>query len=121
MATSTIKNIPTIVEAGIDGIWRYRKWSDGVAECWGCQTKTMSGVSQTAPFSGYEYDFGMIAFPTGLFITVPIANVSGKVGSSYNVVSYANVYQAGVSVALQSNASSSYTCNAYIQAKGRWK
>lgn len=33
--------IPVIVDSGISGIWTYRKWSDGTAECWG----------------NYEYEF----------------------------------------------------------------
>ena len=34
--------IPMIVDSGISGIWTYRKWSDGTAECWG----------------NYKYSFG---------------------------------------------------------------
>ena len=34
--------IPVIVDSGISGIWTYRKWSDGTAECWG----------------NYKYSFG---------------------------------------------------------------
>ena len=30
-----LKNIVHIVESGTSGIWNYRKWSDGTAECWG--------------------------------------------------------------------------------------
>ena len=37
-----IKNKPTdyVVEQGILGVWDYRKWSSGVAECWGIVTYT---------------------------------------------------------------------------------
>lgn len=35
--------IPIIEEYGTSGIWTYRKWSDGTAECWG----------------NYEYKFGI--------------------------------------------------------------
>ena len=24
-----------VVEQGTDGIWTYRKWNSGIAECWG--------------------------------------------------------------------------------------
>ena len=29
-----------IVEQGTSGIWTYRKWNSGVAECWGYWTTT---------------------------------------------------------------------------------
>lgn len=32
--------IDRIVEAGTSGIWRWRKWRSGLAECWGAQTYT---------------------------------------------------------------------------------
>lgn len=32
--------IDRIVEAGTSGIWRWRKWRSGFAECWGAQTYT---------------------------------------------------------------------------------
>ena len=37
-----IKNKPTdyVVEQGILGVWNYRKWASGDAECWGMTTYT---------------------------------------------------------------------------------
>ena len=73
------------------------------------------------PFSGYSYDFGTISYPNNFFIAEPTAVVSGRIGGLFNVVSYSNVYQVGVSVSLQSNANGSQTCYAYIYAIGKWK
>lgn len=32
-----------IEEEGTDGIWTYRKWTSGIAECWGSKEYTVSG------------------------------------------------------------------------------
>lgn len=28
-------SVPIVIESGTSNIWTYRKWSDGVLECWG--------------------------------------------------------------------------------------
>lgn len=58
-----------IVEQGTEDIWTYRKWSNGIAECWGRRTGT----------AGITVQWGQIYFanafsqslPTGLFTEVP--------------------------------------------------
>ena len=110
-----------VVEQGTNGIWNYRKWDSGIAECWGTTSKSISGVSKTAPFSGYCYEIGVVAFPTGLFISTPTATVSGRLDSNYVCVSYSPVSTSSVSVELQANVSGTRTAYAYINALGRWK
>lgn len=34
----TLIKRPHVVEQGTSGDWMYRKWSDGIAECWGRQS-----------------------------------------------------------------------------------
>ena len=111
----------TVVDIGTDGIWTYRKWNSGVAECWGTKTATLSGSSAVAPFSGYCYAFGAITFPSALFNAIPTVNVNGKRASNYVVVSYCSPSSTGVSVELQSSVSGSASCSAYIHAVGTWK
>lgn len=110
-----------IVEQGTSGIWTYRKWNSGVAEIWGTSEQTVTGVSKTSPFAGYCYSMGQLVYPTGFFISPPCAHVSGRVGTSYMVVSYSASYQTAVSVELQSNSSGTQTCRAYVYSIGRWK
>ena len=55
--TSTITNLPRIVEQGTEGGWTYRKWSDGTSEAW----KSIGIVTQsTGAYSN--------PFPRGLFV-----------------------------------------------------
>jgi hypothetical protein len=71
--------VPTLVAQGTAGIWTYRTWSDGTAECWG-----KKDVSVTFPSSanwGGLYTTGAISgsnisFPFGLFAETPVVNAS---------------------------------------------
>lgn len=110
-----------IVEQGTSGIWTYRKWNSGVAECWGLHSKTISGVSGSTPFSGYCFAFGSISFPTSFFNATPVVSVAGQVASNYMCVCYNSASSTGVNVELQSNVSGSRTCVVHIYAIGKWK
>ena len=76
--------VPTIVEQGTTASgWTYRKWSDGVAECW--TSKTFTGVAVTNAW-GSMYASGAISgsnltFPTNLFVATPTVNTSLATGS----------------------------------------
>lgn len=119
--TSTIRNLPSIVEQGTSGIWTYRKWSDGTAECWGRDVRSITGTSATAPWTGYMFNVGSLNYPSNLFVEVPTVTVTGAVGAEYCVVSYARGYLALVSIALTSNRSGSQTCTSNVHAIGRWQ
>ena len=41
-----------VIEQGTDDIWTYRKWSSGIAECWGAWYGTLSHYSTYAGFYG---------------------------------------------------------------------
>jgi len=43
-----------IVEQGTSGIWRYRKWNSGAAECWGKYTASIAVNTQSAGYGGYR-------------------------------------------------------------------
>lgn len=66
-----------VVEQGTDGIWTYRKWSDGTAECWGGQSWTISSWSA---WNGWYYSTASPTtnFPTGLFVSAPFLTASGR-------------------------------------------
>lgn len=78
MATSTIENLPSIVEHGTSGIWTYRKWSDGTSECWGAVTWTTTYSSWSGIY--YSNESPAQDYPSGLFIEKPIENVTLQCG-----------------------------------------
>ena len=54
--------IDYIVEQGVSGIWTYRKWASGFAECWGTYTNTISG-STVSNGNYINYPFTFTAVP----------------------------------------------------------
>ena len=115
--------IDWIVEEGTSGIWTYRKWNSGIAECWGVQSN--SGTF-SAWGSVYAHDIPQVAFPVGLFVSLDFDTVSVKCTSGNTV---ASVNADGGTI----NNASSATCirgtnltgtlNFYARryAIGRWK
>lgn len=69
-----------VVEQGTSGIWRYRKWSSGTAECWGAvkHAITFSGtwgnISTGPDLPAYSYPFTFTARPIE---TATLTNASG--------------------------------------------
>lgn len=126
-------SVPTIVAQGTAGIWTYRTWSDGTAECWGKKdvsvtfpsTANWGGLYTTGAISGSN-----ISFPFGLFAETPVVNASLLIRSSGGILmapggagsNIANMDQTGVyEIARGSYVSGTqyYTIN--YDVKGRWK
>lgn len=71
-----------VVEQGTSGIWTYRKWNSGIAECWGTYTNSIAITTSSAAYGGYRS--GQIAAPNFPFtfasaptITATSANGGG--------------------------------------------
>ena len=60
-----------VVEQGISGIWTYRKWSSGIAECWGMISWSVTGWTAWGSLYYSTYS-GTVNYPNGLFISAPI-------------------------------------------------
>lgn len=59
-----------IVEQGTDGIWTYRKWNSGIAECWGIdEYNTTGAVSWGGVY--YQTPNRTLNFPSLLFTQTP--------------------------------------------------
>lgn len=61
-----------VVEQGISGIWIYRKWNSGIAECWGKGNVPLTCTNQQG--NTYFSDNKSIALPSGLFTQAIMAN-----------------------------------------------
>ena len=63
-------SVDYIVESGDSGIWYYRKWNGGKAECWCKASKTITGWSSWG--SLYESTPAIqVSYPSGLFLNPP--------------------------------------------------
>ena len=54
-----------IVDEGTEGMWRYRKWNSGIAECWGKHKFT--NIPVTAWGNIYMASCGSVNFPASFF------------------------------------------------------
>lgn len=63
-----------VIEQGTSGIWTYRKWNSGVAECWGVETSSSTASTEGGLFFRVVYS----TFPTSFFIDVPVVEVTAK-------------------------------------------
>ena len=114
-----------ITAQGTTGVWTWRKWSSGIAECWGVQSYDTIDVSSEWG-SIYESDGRKLAFPSGLFTAAP----------EYCAITYGGGSLAVLSIELLGLPSNSETqtfyltratagtiINVKIQAHtiGRWK
>lgn len=110
-----------VVDQGTSGIWSYRKWNSGFAECWGTYTASIAITTAAAAYGGYrsaqitapDFPFAFASAPT---ITATSANGGGHwvnniTSSIINVKFYLSI---GASSAA-ANRSISFHVN------GKWK
>ena len=111
------KATPHIIDSGKSGIWSYRKWSNGIAECWGNVTESLSGM--TAYNNQYVKNGNNISYPANLFVSFPTVNANCY-GPRYchltvheTNTSYVSFYY----IALSNDVENTWV---FIHAIGRW-
>lgn len=113
-----------IVEQGISGIWTYRKWNSGIAECWGKQSETVDITTAFGNMYRTQSVSIMSNYPNGLFNAPPILTYS--VESNVSVIATPND-TLGTSTSTQSvqilrpTSRASTNVTIYWIAKGQWK
>ena len=60
-----------IVDQGTSGIWTYRKWRTGVAECWTTQTYTTAKATTEWGNVHYSVLTSILTFPSDFFMETP--------------------------------------------------
>ena len=109
-----------VVEQGTTGIWTYRKWNSGIAECWG--TASVSVLCKNQSGSGYFTDDLTIALPTGLFAENGVVNLNCHDYWCWVAMAYmSQAENVKFRIARSSDYQTVFTSNVDISAKGRWK
>ena len=112
-----LMGIDFIVEQGTNGIWTYRKWNSGVAECWCTDSSHSTGSSTTTNFS--------ISLPSGLFTVKPVVVMSqGTAGTVDSRVNYVNVTGTSPNFNIDCwiySSGTSKVVTLFIHSIGRWK
>ena len=60
-----------ITEEGTEGIWTWRKWASGVAECWGTMTQNITSWSAWGSLYEGIASSHTATYPNGLFTSTP--------------------------------------------------
>lgn len=116
-----LENIPHIIESGTDGIWSYRKWSDGTAECWGKSSVSADTSTQWAGY--YTGVFGAINYPSNLFVEEPVLNCTLKTTSypGHMFLGSDGSKSSTGGIALACHDKRTVSGYLHLTAKGKWK
>lgn len=117
-----VSSVDYVVEEGTSGIWTYRKWNSGIAECWGEYPLAYTSFLAWGSALYYTQPYRSLSFPSGLFVDIPVVNgarvrgVDGWFGvESINKDTLNNLYM------MRPTSVGAGTTNIGIIAKGRWK
>lgn len=116
----TVSNITDfIIEQGTSGIWTYRKWNSGIAECWGKGNVSVTCTNQSG--SVYFSDNKGIALPSGLFTQVIMGNA--ECGDPWCWTNNVGVGTSYIYFKIVKGASYSteFSPDLHLMVKGRWK
>ena len=104
-----------VVEEGTNGIWSYRKWSNGDAECWGMFIKSVAAGAADST-SIYHYPFTFTALPVSL---VSIACGGADLYRGHFERQGTTAAQVRVTLINKHTAAVNFT--AFVYSKGKWK
>lgn len=114
-----------VIEQGTSGVWTYRKWASGIAECWGEDAFSISGWKAWG--SLYEStNTYQATYPSELFIDIPLCKISvsrtNNIGTcGLDIFSGASKTQTPICYALRPSTGATGTIHLSLFARGRWK
>lgn len=113
-----------VVEQGTSGIWTYRKWNSGIAECWG--TDTRSNVASTTAWGNLYYGTLVASsWPSSIFTAAPsMCSIHGRVnGGNGWITQTTNMSSSSVGTCyvITPTSTTLSSVNLNIYAIGSWK
>ena len=113
-----------ITEEGTEGIWTWRKWASGVAECWGTMTQNITSWSQWGTLYEGIASTHTATYPNGLFTSTPNLWASHKgsvIGCFVEVYGQGSATTTPQVYAVRPTTSQTPTVYFSLYAKGVWK
>lgn len=107
-----------VVEQGTSGIWTYRKWNSGIAECWGYWSAENASGNRRALEINLPFAFASTKYNVGVSLGNNGGTVSGVFGDFDTA---ANRQHTTTKFIFSWIGSYSYTVGFYFDVKGRWK
>ena len=121
----TEPEVDYVIETGVDGIWSYRKWHSGLAECWGSASISSDVQSEyenlaiyydTDAIKSIKYPITFKSRPTELTSIQSPSGVVWLAGRSNNSTTKTGTYNL---LSLDKLASATYTIA--FNVTGRWR
>lgn len=111
-----------IVDEGTSGMWTYRKWASGAAECWGVHNTTYTTTMASNGNYAVSGDLNL-TFPTGLFLASGVCTNLTALGGGYpDVVISQYTGGSGLTFRLRTEwAVSDMGIWLQCQVRGKWK
>lgn len=119
----TIQTADYITEIGTSGVWTYRKWNSGIAECWLTNGYMASGVptSMTANGALYESNVMNITLPAGLFISTPNVSIDTQQGGGMWFKATGDTTNTTITYEMLRTNNTKAAARLTCQCKGKWK
>lgn len=110
-----------VTASGTSGIWQYKKWSDGTAECWGIYNGTGINAARNNYMGFYYSDVIRLNLPI-TFSSEPVITVSGGGLSSMTIARTgpSTATQAGIWIVSAVSTATSVDASVYIMVKGNY-
>lgn len=122
-------SVPVVIESGTSNIWTYRKWSDGVLECWGNYEYNFNANTAHTAWGGVYYitdGIPSISYPVA-FKSLPTVTAfaynNGTTGA-YWVAARANGTVNATPPLYMLRGNSNASAGKFVisyQVRGRWK
>ena len=111
-----------VVQQGTSGIWTYRKWASGVAECWAKITQTVTPGDAWAGTLNLTPYFITVTTPIE-FTDIDCVKACAYVGNGHTITSSVSATTPhSISIpALSVYLTGQQECRAYVHVMGRWK
>ena len=107
-----------VVAQGTSGIWTYRKWNSGIAECWTTSTLNTTGTFLANIMGGHGF-YVNYNFPSGLFSSKPVISGNGRTGTGGGFVFCSGSSTDVTAYVIGNQDENNLTLE--IFAKGKWK
>ena len=111
-----------IVEEGTSGIWTYRKWASGIAECWG--RRGSQNYAMTSGGGYAYYSSATQALPVGLFTEITSATsdrCGGTTGNGLVATDIRTINTTELSFFIWVPSSGTLNVDVAFNIKGLWK
>lgn len=114
-----------VVESGKSGIWNYRKWNSGNAECWMTESVSLIGNTTSGALMGGYYaqtnDPGLPNFPFVFKESYPAAYGVARLGTGTGFAGIGATSEKVYSVSCVGNQNSTTIGGVVIRVEGTWK